>query len=237
MKIMSHEHLHCREFGSSLFSVEDFFKWLHENNLRILTDPDIKNLEFIQIEGLLCAIERAAGRVERDEALEIVKNDPSLINHRMAEINPSWLVGAESHRKWRVRINEAVSAGELVPLDYGSKLPIELPETTHTEKTTPTIEKPGITKGEVINAFNGLHFDRDQWSRSLADVPIWLKSSRISKGSKKHSATWNPALIAFALLGQSILVKKLDAVFDSLPIWLEEWELMREKWLESKKES
>lgn len=148
MEVLSHKDLHCREFGSALFFVADFFKWLNEKHLRISTIPDIADYEFIQIESFLCAIERAASQVTTEEALEIVQIDPLLANDRMAETNPRWLVGAEAHRKWRIKIHEAVNAKELVPLDYGSKLPIAAPDATPAAKVeagTITTPAPAAT--------------------------------------------------------------------------------------------
>jgi hypothetical protein len=82
----------------------------------------------------------------------------------------------------------------------------------------------GITKGEVIGAFEDLHFNNAQWSRALANVPLWLKSCRVSKGDKAHSALWNPVQIAVALIGKGVPLKKLDAVFVGLKDWTDEWQ-------------
>lgn len=81
----------------------------------------------------------------------------------------------------------------------------------------------GITKGAVINAFEGIHFGRDQWDKYLASPPKWLEECRIAKGNKKTSATWNPALIAAALLDKGITTKELDGAFVRLPEWADEW--------------
>ena len=82
----------------------------------------------------------------------------------------------------------------------------------------------GITKGEVIGAFEDLHFNDAQWSRALANVPEWLKPCRVMKGSKKASALWNPIQIAVALIGKGVPLKKLDAVFVGLKDWTDEWQ-------------
>lgn len=85
--------------------------------------------------------------------------------------------------------------------------------------------KRGITKQQVINAFEGLHFDRDKWSKYLADPPDWLMTCRLTPGvqGRKTSATWNPVLIAAALIDKGISQKKLDAVFVRLKDWADEW--------------
>lgn len=94
----------------------------------------------------------------------------------------------------------------------------EQPDST-TKKETPR----GITKGVVINAFEGLHFNRDQWAKYLASPPKWLEECRVARGNKKTSATWNPVLIAVALYDKKISINKLDAVFVTLPNWADEW--------------
>lgn len=88
------------------------------------------------------------------------------------------------------------------------------------------IQPRGITKSAVINAFEGLHFDRDKWDKYLADPPEWLKSCRTvhgRKGSNRQSSLWNPVLIAAALLDKGTTIKKLDAVFVGLPEWAVKW--------------
>ncbi|MDO8264666.1 MAG: hypothetical protein Q7T21_15785 [Gallionella sp.] len=84
-----------------------------------------------------------------------------------------------------------------------------------------------ITKQQVINAFDGLHFkDRNGWNNALSDVPKWIETCRMvpgRKGDNSMSATWSPVLIAAALLDKGISIRKLDAVFLKLPEWADEW--------------
>jgi len=83
----------------------------------------------------------------------------------------------------------------------------------------------GITKREVIAAFEGLHFDTNaKWSRALANTPKWLGPCRVMKGSIKASALWNPVDIAVALFGKDVTLKKLDEVFIGLRKWTDEWQ-------------
>ena len=86
--------------------------------------------------------------------------------------------------------------------------------------------KLGITKNAVINAFDGLHFKRDKWSKYLGDPPNWLKDCRVTPGKKgrRVSATWDPVLIATALFDKKEPIRKLDAVFDDLKNWKDEWQ-------------
>lgn len=109
----------------------------------------------------------------------------------------------------------------------------ELPETTSVQGDAAPAAKSGtvkrsISKGEVINAFDGFHFSRDRWDKSLGDPPDWLKTCRVEKGKQgdnKASARWNPVLIAVGLLDidKELTPKKLDAVFVTLKDWREEW--------------
>lgn len=85
--------------------------------------------------------------------------------------------------------------------------------------------KRSITKQQVINAFEGLHFNRDKWGKYLADPPDWLVECRVTPGvqGRKESATWNPVLIAAALFDKGVIIKKLNAVFVHLNNWADEW--------------
>lgn len=88
-----------------------------------------------------------------------------------------------------------------------------------------TVER-SISKGEVINAFDGLHFGRSGWNNALSDVPEWIKPCRVTlgrKGDNTTPATWNPVLIAVALIDKGITPNKLDAVFVRLKDWVDEW--------------
>lgn len=84
-----------------------------------------------------------------------------------------------------------------------------------------------ITKQQVINAFEGLHFTRDKWNKYLADINSapWLKDCRVMPGiqGSKASATWNPVRIAAALIDKGIPINKLDTVFVRLKDWADEW--------------
>jgi hypothetical protein len=98
-------------------------------------------------------------------------------------------------------------------------------------KSSPVVNREvvqrGMTKQQVINAFEGLHFDSDQWTAALGkNIPNWLKECRVASGKQgsKVSATWNPVLIAAALIDKKIPIKKLDAVFVHLNDWVDEWQ-------------
>jgi hypothetical protein len=128
MKVLSHAGLHGRDFGSSLLAVEDLKGWLSANRLRMFTAPPIDDYDFVQVECLLVAVEHAAGNITDEEAQQIVDADPFLAQDQMAKIAPRWLVSAEAHRKWRIKLTHAMIRGELSALDFGSKLPVPVPQ-------------------------------------------------------------------------------------------------------------
>lgn len=89
------------------------------------------------------------------------------------------------------------------------------------------VEVPrSITKGRVASAFQDIHLSADAWAKALADGPKWLIPCRVSKGLRGNNdvpSTWNPVLIAAALLDKGIDIEKLDPVFVGLNDWADEW--------------
>jgi hypothetical protein len=85
----------------------------------------------------------------------------------------------------------------------------------------------GVTKRVIMQAFQGVHFNYDQWGRALGDVPQWLIDCRVALGSKgkRVSHTWNPVLIGVALMDKGIKLERLDSVFRGRALngWEDEW--------------
>jgi hypothetical protein len=92
-----------------------------------------------------------------------------------------------------------------------------------TRRNATPVVRPSLTKNAVINAFTGLHFNRDQWARYLVNGPEWLRACSIEKDNSGAPATWNPVLIALALLTKGITIHKLDSVFFEMKDWAKEW--------------
>ena len=132
MTTLFDSRLSDRDFASHLLHVDDLLTWAKSKRLHLRTTPPIDKSEFVQVEALLCAIERHANNLTPEQALSIVLNDPVLKNDPVFQkypddIDPStcrWLLGAEAHRKWRELLSSAIAAHELALLDFGSKLPI-----------------------------------------------------------------------------------------------------------------
>ena len=128
--VLFHSGIVDHDFGSHLLSVAKLTAWAQTKDLELVTLPPIDGFRFVQVEALLCAIERAVSSSTKDhEAAAIVQFTPNLAQDRAAEIAPLWLVGADAHHQWRSLIKQAVQAGELSLLNYGSKLPIKETDT------------------------------------------------------------------------------------------------------------
>lgn len=124
MEILFDSRLCGRDFKSYLLYVPDLMKWADAKGLHLVSSPPVSDYTFVQVEALLCAIEREAGKLTNKEAADIVEADDFLKADPNAEDSPRWLVGAEAHRKWRVKLEKAIADMELPLLDYGSKHPI-----------------------------------------------------------------------------------------------------------------
>lgn len=87
----------------------------------------------------------------------------------------------------------------------------------------------GITKQQLISAFQGVYFTADQWSKYSASPPKWLLDARTQKGGKSRrtqQTLWNPVLVALSLSEKGIAFNKLDAIFAAhrfLKDWIEVW--------------
>lgn len=144
--------LAAREFGTHILHVHDLLDWAKSKRLHLRTTPPIDGYEFVHIETLLCAIERHATNLTHAQALLIVKNDPALQARMVAGMgieqeefddylteSPAWLVQADAHSQWRKTFAAAIKAGELLPLEFGSKLPIVTAPATGTATPVPVV--------------------------------------------------------------------------------------------------
>jgi hypothetical protein len=131
LDVLFHSGLAEREFGNSLLSVAKLLAWVKTRDLELATEPPLSGFRFVQVEMLLCAIERSVGNsLTPEQAFELVAGDPNLSKERAAKdpITCRWLLGADAHLQWRKQIEKAVAAQELFLLDFGSKLPIGKPQ-------------------------------------------------------------------------------------------------------------
>ena len=205
MSVLFHAEIVGRDFGSHLLSVAKLTAWAQNKDLELVTLPPIDGFRFVQVEALLCAIERAVSSSTKDhEAAAIVQSTPKLVQDRAAEIAPRWLVGADAHLQWRNLIKQAVQAGELSLLNYGSKLPIQKPDTQPqaAPEAAPVVQPDSITtKGVAIN-FDGLPYTAENWPKRLSGI-AWLQSANTSRGEVGGiTGLWCPLKLAVLIHGR-----------------------------------
>lgn len=147
-----------RDFGSNLLHVGDLLEWAKNKRLHLRATPAIDGTEFVQVEALLCAIERQAIDLTPSQALEIVLNSPALKSNPIfqkypEDIDPThcrWLIGAAAHAQWRKLLSAAIAARELALLDFGSKLPID---TAPAQSNTAPVETPEQRRARWLAMF------------------------------------------------------------------------------------
>ena len=115
-----------REFGSYLLHVPSLLNWAGVHFPE--THPQIDTYKFVQVEELLCAIERVFKSLTTEQALNILRSQPEhqlhpAVIHDNGQL-ARWLLGADAHLKWRKLIAGAVKTDELELLDFASKLPL-----------------------------------------------------------------------------------------------------------------
>lgn len=134
----------------------------------------------------------------------------------------SWLVSLEEAERWLKSRGGHVDLG-------GLKADIERiqePATRSDNDVTPKKNTKSITKGQVIGAFQGLHFNCNQWKSNLSRPTKWLQACMVTPGlqGSRKSATWNPVKIALSLIDKGVPKEKLNSVFGgTLKNWANEW--------------
>lgn len=173
MNILFHKSITGREFGAWLLNTKEFLTWADEKQLHVQTDPPLEGLEFVQAEALLCAIERAARRYSPAEAWAIVQINQDLMRSDYVRIGQAsgnwcpeddpgmvWLIGANSHKKWRGLLEDAIARGELRLFDPVSLLPVTPPDAGSAPSREPgqvsTVSWGAMTKDEKKAAWDAM---------------------------------------------------------------------------------
>lgn len=123
-KILFHPELAEREHGSNLLYVPDLLAWLKSKQLHLRTEPPFAEFEFAQVEALLSAVERPFHSLTDEQALALVTNDDRVKADERLTSAPGWVLASNAHSAWRETLDAAISAGELVLLDFASKMPV-----------------------------------------------------------------------------------------------------------------
>lgn len=126
MPVLFDANLSVREFGSGLFNVSELTEWAKKNRLYLLTEPPFDGFEFVQVESLLCAIERRITGLTHEQAGIEVARQPDLASDPMATVAPGWLLMANAAHYWRGKLGDAVKAGSLRIFDFATLRPIDV---------------------------------------------------------------------------------------------------------------
>lgn len=234
--MLFHPDLVDREFGSNLLSVQKLTDWAAKQGLELLTQPPIERFQFVQVEALLCAIERAAmDSAPEPMAAAVVQATPHLAQNRAAEIAPRWLVSADAHQQWRRLLEKAIEAGELALLHFGSKLPVQVGSEPQAADPAPVVAESvpsdtanSLTTAQVAAIFDGLQFTAENWPKRLSGSQ-WLKPAQVALGAAGGATSlWNPATLARLIHGmqrgaaKQKMLQALNKKFKSNPV-LEPW--------------
>ena len=210
--ILFHADIVDRAFGSALLSVSRLRDWINSKGLHLITKPPINDFEFVQVEALLCAIERAASDgLTHPQAETIVRVSKTLADDPAVDIAAPWLIGADAHQQWRGVIVQAVQHGELALLDFGSKLPIQ---TVPAQTATPPApvaalgdEKQSIeriryevlaSRSQLIETF-GYYGVELKMFKALKDRPGLLAAYRV-KGRAQKGSRAEPMFCPFEVI-------------------------------------
>ena len=181
------EKLIAREFGSHLFSVNDLLQWAESKNLHPPNIALLEEYEFVQVECFLFEIYKRAVNVTPSETLAIILASNIASKNPLAIEQPAYFLGGDAEVAWRKIVKEAIESGELVILDFGSKLPAfqAMKQETLEEK----IDYQFLaTRTDLIEAFGKFTGMNQTWFDNLTDTPK-LMAARKYKGisGRRHA--------------------------------------------------
>lgn len=241
MKTLFHKELCDREFGSAVVATSELRAWAATQGLQLRTVPSLDEFDHVQIEALLCAVERAVAKTySSDDALEIIRHRPDLMEHRIAAMavkecfagpDVIWLLGADAHKQWRTKIGEAIDAGDLTLLDPASLLPIEATRTLLKVNNRITESAHGAgrprTAREIRDAFPNAAWG-DRLTKCTSGKYDWLRDTWSQKGSRKpgDATTFYPAKVCASAVSVGFLtLAECDTAFKKhFPDWQNEWD-------------
>ncbi len=204
--ILFHPDLADREFGSHLLSVPKLTEWAAKQGLELVAQPPIERFQFVQVEALLSAIERAAmDSAPEPMAAAVVQATPHLAQNRAAEIAPRWLVSADAHQQWRRLLEKAVEAGELALLHFGSKLPVQVGSEPQAAAPAPVVaETPQERRARWLAMFEeeearaprgALQRLADREGVDRSNMKKDIDKARAARDEKRRAGGWASQLV------------------------------------------
>ena len=220
-----------RDFGSHVLHIPALLDWVKAKGLHLpVTQPALDGYKFVQVEALLAAISRPLHSLTPEQALNLALSNPELKDHEAVGgkdgMAARWLLGADAHLRWEKLIGAAVQSGELVLLDFASKLPIAA-SALPGQETAPAAVQPAPNKAG--------------WDAARSPGIQTLHLIRIPAGAPFVLAEMIPVWIADALvpipdvapsvlsLRKQISIGK-PAEFELVSLTAEDWALLDRIW-------
>lgn len=152
--------LALRDFGRAAVRIADLQEWLLQvRGVLPPTIPDVTHFEVVQLEELLCSIERGATAAYKDAHTAAVTAAARLVDpgegfRGLIESGDRtaclWLIGADAHSQWRQQLAAAVESGALRTVDSVTMLPMS--KTAGAEPPQPAPVAPARSKPEFYKA-------------------------------------------------------------------------------------
>lgn len=162
MTTFEYSDLTDEDFGDAVIATTFLQKWAQDQGTALPIDPAVLRHEFLQVSALLAEIEAFAFRsipAHKANALTLARrpeDDHSHVGRSRIQVSTS------VETQWRRRMLDAVTTGELVLLDYASKLPTNVIDYSETA--------------------NSIELPRKDWEYSARSYAVEICRTELAKG-------------------------------------------------------
>lgn len=212
---------------------EEFRKYSETDDARrawaALDQADRLDSDAIHVEARGCAAnleEIRAGRMAREDAAlireRVARGDSLLDFGGNAVTNASSAGDTLSGSMEPPVVNSAAVAVQVQPDPVHTIRNIESPQPLDTRTMARALHGIGVRRGMR----RGFREDED-WQRLLGDPPKWARRAIVTPGSPGRATTWNPVLLAGAIMDQKIAseerMRKAFRERPELVAWIPAW--------------
>lgn len=183
--VLFHHELVDRELGSNLFYVPDLQQWLKTKRLHLQTEPPFDRFEFVQVEALLCAIERPLYTLTHEQATGLATKDARIKADERLTAVPGWVLASNAHATWRKAFEVAISAGELVLLDFVSKMPIQCDAIVENTSVIKPIPRQRAQESLILEIIKQLGYEPTALPQRVKGKP-WVKAEVWGKAQNSN---------------------------------------------------
>ena len=141
MTTFEYSTLADEDFGDAVIATAFLQRWAQDQQTALPIDPAVLRYKFLQVSAFLAEIEAFAFRsvpAHKANTLMLARRpdgDHSHVGRSRVQVSTS------VETQWRRRLLDAVTKGELVLLDYASKLPTDLIDYTDTSNSEEPLRK------------------------------------------------------------------------------------------------